>query len=258
MTILDRILADKKEEVRDLRMRVPLEEVAEQARRCDGTRSFLAALKRSPFSLIAEIKKASPSRGTMVENFNHRTLAQEFENGGAHALSVLTDRKYFGGDPSFIREVKQVVGLPVLRKDFIIDEYQIYESRALGADAILLIVRALSAEEFRRLMACARSVGLDVLVETHDRHEIEVAHSAQAEIVGINNRDLLTFEIQLETSMRLREFVDPEALAVSESGIQTRSDVMKLRDAGFQAALVGEGLVTKADRVAAVRELIPD
>ena len=257
MTILDTILADKRVEVAESQTRVPLPEMAKRAQQLQRPRAFKPTLEKVPFALIAEIKKASPSRGNLVEHFDHRKLAEEFEKGGANALSVLTDRKYFSGDPAFIQEVKEVVGLPVLRKDFILDEYQVYESRALGADAILLIVRALSVENLKKLLKCAHSLGMDVLVETHNQEEIQVAHSVGAQIVGINNRDLSTFQVSLETSLRLREFVNPGILVVSESGIHTRNDITALRDAGFRAALVGEGLVTRADRVSAVRELIP-
>jgi indole-3-glycerol phosphate synthase len=257
VTILDTILADKRVEVAELQKRVPLRELTDKALHTQRPRGFKRALEQKSFALIAEIKKASPSRGTLVENFDHRKLAEEFEKGGASALSVLTDRKYFSGDPAFIRHVKEAVGLPVLRKDFIVDEYQVYESRALGADAILLIVRALSAQMLMNLMKCAVSLGMDVLVETHTEEEIHAAHAAGAGIVGINNRDLSTFQASLDTSFRLRKFVAPESLAVSESGIHTRSDMTALRDAGFHAALIGEGLVTSADRVSAVRELMP-
>lgn len=257
MTILDTILADKKVEVAELQKRTPLRELMDHARRSQRPRGFKRALEQKSFALIAEIKKASPSRGTLVEKFDHRRLAEEFERGGASALSVLTDKKYFSGDPAFVQQVKEAVGLPVLRKDFIVDEYQVYESRALGADAILLIVRALSAQMLTHLMKCAVSLGMDVLVETHTEEEIHAAHVAGAGIVGINNRDLSTFQVSLDISLRLRKLVVPGTLVVSESGIHTRSDMAALRDAGFHAALIGEGLVTSADRVSAVRELMP-
>ena len=258
MTILDTILADKRVEIAGLQAQISPKEMLDRARRSPRPRAFKKALEKPPFALIAEIKKASPSRGRLVEDFDHRKLAEEFEKGGASALSVLTDVKYFSGDPGFIREAKDVAGLPVLRKDFIIDEYQVYESRALGADAILLIVRALSSEKLRSLFKCASDLGMDVLIETHNKEEIELANSIRPEIMGINNRDLSTFQVSLETSLGLRQFMNTGTLAVSESGIHTRKDMNALRDAGFRAALVGEGLVTRMDRVSAVKELMLD
>jgi indole-3-glycerol phosphate synthase len=207
--------------------------------------------------LIAEVKRASPSKGTLAENFDHTKIAAEFQAGGAHAISVLTDRKYFGGDQSHIQQVKDVVDVPVLRKDFIIDEYQVYESRALGADAILLIVRALTVSELRHLYECAASLAMAVLVEAHTEKEIEIANSIGAEIIGVNNRDLSTFQANLSTSVALFPFIRSDALAVSESGISSAADVLALRLAGFRAALIGEAVLTRADRAAAVRELIP-
>jgi indole-3-glycerol phosphate synthase len=257
MNFLETILEEKKREIAEAQENVPLDRLVSEARACPRPESFKAALQKAPFALIAEIKRASPSKGTLVNEFDHRQLAKEFQAGGAHALSVLTDRKHFGGDPSFIREVKEVVNLPVLRKDFIVDEYQIYESLCLHADAILLIVKALSAENLRRLHHCALSLGLEVLVETHTRREIETANEIGAEIIGINNRDLSTFIVNIETSLQLGRFIRSDALAVSESGIHSPSDVLMLRDSGFKAVLVGESLVTHTNRIAAVRELLP-
>jgi indole-3-glycerol phosphate synthase len=227
-----------------------------RARASQPPRLFGNSLREVPFALIAEIKRASPSKGVLVREFDHRKLAEEFERGGASALSVLTDKKYFSGDPSFISQIKELVRLPVLRKDFIIDEYQVYESRALGADAILLIVNALSAELLRKFHTCAVSLGMAVLVEAHTENEVMAANSIGAEIIGINNRDLSSFAVSLDTSLRLRRFIRSDAVAVSESGINSADDVRRLREAGFQAALIGEGLVTRPDRSAALREFI--
>lgn len=257
MSFLAEILSEKKREIAEAKKAVPMEILAERVQGCAKPRPFKWVLQQVPFALIAEIKKASPSKGTLVSHFDHRKLAMDFQEGGAQALSVLTDRKYFGGDASFIQQVKEVVELPILRKDFIIDMYQAYESRALGADAILLIVKALSVEELRLLYDCAVSLGMAVLVEAHTEKEIEIANAINADIIGINNRDLSTFAVSLETSLKLRHFVRPEAYAVSESGVRSPADVLALRDAGFRAALIGEGLVRQADRPAAIRELIP-
>jgi indole-3-glycerol phosphate synthase len=249
-------LADKRKEVNEARKIATMEMLAERARASHPPRSFKQALRNVPFALIAEIKRASPSKGLLVKEFDHRELAVEFERGGASALSVLTDKKYFGGDPSFISQIKELVGLPILRKDFIIDEYQVYESRTLGADAILLIVNALSVDQLRKFSDCAASLGMAALVETHTEKDIETANSIGAEIIGINNRDLSSFAVSLETSLTLRRFIRTDAVAVSESGINSAGDMRRLREAGFQAALIGEGLVTRPDRSAALREFI--
>jgi indole-3-glycerol phosphate synthase len=256
VTILETILEDKRKEVAESKKRTGTGQIEQLARDAAPPRPFKKSLQQVPFAIIAEIKKASPSKGVLVRDFDHKTLAVEFQTGGASALSVLTDRKYFGGDASFIREVKEVVDLPVLRKDFIIDEYQVYESRGIGADAILLIVRALSIKELRSFHGLATSLGLAVLVEAHSKEEIEVANSIGAEIIGINNRDLGTFQVNIRTSVNLFPYIDERAIAVSESGIVTRSDILVLQNAGFRAALIGEALATRDNRPAAVRELM--
>jgi indole-3-glycerol phosphate synthase len=258
VSFLDTILEDKRREVAEAKKGTGFERMAAKAKDSEKPRSFVEAMKRKPFALIAEIKKASPSRGILLENFEPRALAAEFEAGGASALSVLTDRKHFRGEPSYIAEVKAVTGLPVLRKDFIVDEYQVYESRAIGADAILLIVRALEVEQLRHFSQLAESLSLGILVETHDEMEIEIANSIGANIIGINNRDLDTFEVRLETSLSLFRHIDSQAIAVSESGISSLADTTALKRAGFRAALVGEGIMTRSDRTAAVRGLIPE
>ena len=256
MTILDTILEDKRKEVAESKKSTGRGQIEKMARDVAPPRLFKESLQEVPFAIIAEIKKASPSRGTLVQDFDHKRLAVEFQSGGASALSVLTDKKYFGGDASFIRDVKEIVDLPVLRKDFIVDEYQVYESRAIGADAILLIVRALSVAELKSYYDLATSLGMGVLVEAHSQAEIEIANSVGAEIIGINNRDLGTFQVSIKTSLELIPHIDKRAIAVSESGISTRGDVLALQNAGFRAALVGEGVVTRGNRAAAVRELI--
>ena len=257
MTILETILAEKQNEVEKSKKAISKDEIIARAIACRSPRPFKRALRQVPFALIAEVKRASPSKGTLAEHFDHTKIAAEFQAGGAHAISVLTDRKYFGGDQSHIQQVKDIVDVPVLRKDFIIDEYQVYESRALGADAILLIVRALTVNELRHLYECAGSLAMAVLVEAHTEKEIEIANSIGAEIIGVNNRDLSTFQANLSTSVALFPFIRSDALAVSESGISSVADVLALRLAGFRAALIGEAVITRADRAAAVRELIP-
>jgi len=257
VTIFETILGEKRNEVAKAMKAISKDHIIERAIACRAPRPFTRTLRQVPFALIAEIKRASPSKGTLVDNFDHTKIAAEFQAGGARALSVLTDRKYFGGDHSHIEQVKAVVDLPILRKDFIVDEYQVYESRALGADAILLIVRALTVSELRHLYECAGSLAMAVLVEAHTEKEIEIANSIGAEIIGVNNRDLSTFQANLSTSVALFPFIRSDALAVSESGISSAADVLALRLAGFRAALIGEAVLTRADRAAAVRELIP-
>jgi len=258
MDVLRTILEDKSVEVSEARRRVPLATIRQQAANVQGLRDFKRALEKPPIAIIAEIKKASPSKGTLTEKFDHLEMAMQYQAGGAHALSVLTDKKYFHGDKSFIEDIKDLTHLPILRKDFIIDEYQVYESRALGADALLLIVRVLSKEQLSELYQCAKATGLATLVEVHSEEELEAANEIGAEIIGINNRDLATFAVDLEQSMRLRPLIRKGALAISESGISTAMDVRSLKNAGFKAVLIGEGLLRHADRSAAVRSIIPD
>jgi indole-3-glycerol phosphate synthase len=258
MDMLRTILEDKRVEVADASRRIPLGAIRQQAAKVEGIRDFKGALEKPPIAIIAEIKKASPSKGTLTEKFDHLELALQYQAGGAHALSVLTDKKYFHGDKTFIEDIKDLTHLPILRKDFIIDEYQVYESRVLGADALLLIVRALSKAQLSELYQCAKLTGLAVLVEAHSEEELEVANDICAEMIGINNRDLATFAVNLEQSVRLRPLIRKGALAISESGISTAIDVRTLKNAGFRAVLVGEGLIRHADRSAAVRSLISD
>jgi indole-3-glycerol phosphate synthase len=256
MSILRTILENKLLEVEEARGRIPLAALKERLNNAPLHRPFAAALRRTEISVIAEIKKASPSRGILVRDFDHRKLADEFKRGGASALSVLTDKKYFQGDPAFLIEIRDTVDLPLLRKDFIIDEYQVYESKLLGADAILLIVKALSRDQLERLHEAALSINLEVLVETHTREEIAEANRIGAGMIGINNRDLESFEVSLNRSLELRHYIRPEALAVSESGIQTAEDRVKLKNAGFQAILVGEGLVMRGNPAEALQDLV--
>lgn len=256
MTSLQDILSHKRSEVQQARNKIPYEEIKKHALAQDTVSHFAGSIKGHGISIIAEIKKASPSHGVLNGTFNHTQLAQDYETGGARALSVLTDEKFFQGHAGFIREVKAVSRLPVLRKDFIIDEYQIYESKVLGADAVLLIVRALDRITLQHFYSIAGSLGLDVLVEAHTADEVEIANSIDAEIIGINNRDLTTFDVSLDHSLRLRDKISPGAIAVSESGIMNPDDVERLSLAGFDAALVGEGLVTKKDRIGALRAMV--
>jgi indole-3-glycerol phosphate synthase len=266
VTILETIVEEKRREVALLpQTQISASELQAAIRERGGCRDFLAAL-RSPthgsVALIAEVKKASPSAGIICPNFDPVKIARHYEAAGASCLSVLTDEKFFQGSLEFLREIRQAVSLPLLRKDFIIDERQILEAIEWGADAILLIVAILDDARLARFNSLAIGAGLAVLVEAHDETELDRAIAAGAQLVGVNNRDLKTFQVDLETTerlaARLRESCEPGAmpLLVGESGIHTRADVDRLTRAGVQAILVGESLMREADMAAKVRELI--
>jgi indole-3-glycerol phosphate synthase len=220
------------------------------------TRNFKLAINQlRDISIIAEIKQASPTRGIIREDFNVRKIAVAYQINGASAISVLTDKEFFKGSPDYIKEVKAVTSLPVLRKDFIIDEYQVYESALIGADAILLITDILSKEEILRFSALAKSLDMAVICEAHSEGELEKAISARQDIIGINNRDLGTFKLSLSTTENLVGLIPEGKTIVSESGIHSRSDVMFLKSIGVNAVLVGEALMEAEDIGAKLREL---
>jgi indole-3-glycerol phosphate synthase len=255
--ILDTILEHKRQEVAESRDRLPVAELIARARDQDEPRDFRAAITgRDRIRLIAEMKKASPSAGVIREDFDPVELAALCEKAGAAAISVLTDARFFQGSLDYLAAVKARVGIPVLRKEFVIDEYQVYESRAAAADALLLIVRALSVSELKRLRELTRELGMHALVEVHSEREVETALDAGAEIVGINNRDLDTFKTDISTTVRLRELLRDETTVVSESGISTPDDVELLERAGVDAVLVGETIMRSADVEAKVKELL--
>lgn len=256
MNVLEAILRQKRIEVREARSALPLVELRRRAVETPPLRPFRSALQQKPIAIIAEVKKASPSHGVLTERFDPLALAREYEKGGASAVSVLTDEQFFQGHKSTLQSIKAAVRLPVLRKDFIIDEYQIYETRVIGADAVLFIVGMLSESQFSSLIDCAREVGLDVLVETHTEEDVARATEHNAEIIGVNNRDLRTFEVSLQHSLNLRPLLRSGVVTVSESGIRSREDVATLRKAGFDAVLVGEGLVTSSNRVQLLKEFL--
>ncbi|HET7313129.1 indole-3-glycerol phosphate synthase TrpC [Salinisphaera sp.] len=257
-TILDRILADKRAEIAAFRGAISEAELMDAIDSAGATRGFAEALRaQTPRAVIAEIKKASPSRGLIREDFDVAWLAQRYEAGGAACLSVLTDRDYFQGDDGFLARARDACGLPVLRKDFMIDPIQIDQSRALGADCILLIAAALSTDLMAELAGRAFELGMDVLAEVHTAGELErVLTLPEATIVGINNRDLHTFDTTLEVSLRLREQIAGDRLLVSESGIFTPDDRLRLNDAGFGAFLVGESFMRQPDPGQALSRLI--
>ena len=257
MTILDEIYKHKLSEVAEDKRRVSLETLKEQCKKKQKARSFGAALKSSTnIRIIAEIKKASPSLGIIREDFNPVEIARIYETGGAAAISVLTDEKFFQGRLSYLTDVKKSVNLPILRKDFIIDSYQIYEARSAGADAILLIAALLTKEEIQHYLELARELDMDCLVEVHSEAELKKVLQTNADIIGINNRDLATFKTDLKTTVRLRHMIPTEKIVVSESGIKSRMDVEKLMKEGVDAILVGETLMKSNDISAKLRELL--
>ena len=257
-TILDEILDAKRDELERAQRETPLSELQERVKGAPFPLNLSGALWGETVRLIAEVKKASPSKSVIVEDYDPASIAAEYAANGAAAVSVLTEADHFQGSLAHLEAVKAVVGpqgLPVLRKDFIFDPYQLFESRAAGADAVLLIVAALSAAQLRELLAAAQTIWLQALVEVHDEAELETALAAGAEIIGVNHRDLRTFEVDRSLSLRLRPLVPAGRLLVAESGIESAADVRRLKGAGFDGILVGEALLTAKDRPAKVREL---
>jgi len=257
--ILNRILARKQQEISARRQTMSLDGLQQQAHAASAARGFVAALKRrveqGESAVIAEIKKASPSKGVIRENFDVVEIAQSYEAGGASCLSVLTDQDFFQGHEDFLVAARSACQLPVIRKDFIVDPYQVVESRAIGADCILLIVAALDDETLAGLHQDARTLGMDVLVEVHNREELERALKLELELVGINNRDLRTFDTSLDTTIKLLELIPAGCLVVTESGIHSREDVALMRQHDVNAFLVGEAFMRVPDPGQGLREL---
>ena len=255
-TILDEILRWKREEVEQRKHAVPLETLRLAVDDAPPCRDFAAALRAPGVSLIAEVKRASPSKGLLRPDLDAAALAREYEAHGAAAISVLTDERYFRGSLDDLRAIRSAVGLPLLRKDFILDPYQVYEARAAGADAVLLIVAALDDGELRSLHDLIHDLGMATLVEVHNAAELARALRIQPRMVGVNNRDLRTFQVDLETTARLRPSVSADVLLVAESGIHTRADVERLGAIGADAMLVGESLVRAPDVGKQIRQLL--
>lgn len=256
--ILDRIVEVKREEVAELAQRFSRRDVEEQVQLMPPTLGFAKALREATayIGLIAEVKKASPSKGVIRPDFDPVEIATTYERAGATCLSVLTDQRFFQGHNDYLRQVRAAVTLPILRKDFLIDERQIYEARLIGADCILLIAAILSTEQLREYQAVAASLGLDVLVEVHDERELERALQAGATLLGVNNRDLRDFSMDLTTTARLAQQVPAGTLLVSESGIVTHEDVRMVKEAGAHAILVGETLMRDPEIVPSVDLLL--
>ncbi len=257
--ILQRILETKRAETESARRAVPQHEMAARARSAPAPRDFVAALRARIAAgrpaVIAEIKKASPSRGLLREPFEPAEIARSYEAAGAACVSVLTDREYFQGAPEHLVAARAACSLPVLRKDFVIDSYQVLEARAMGADCILLIAASLQAEPMRALERLAVELGMAVLVEVHDVGELEAALRLETPLIGVNNRDLRSFETRLETTLSLLPRVPPDRLLVTESGIVAREDAARLRQAGVSAFLVGEAFMRAPDPGVALRAL---
>ena len=257
--ILTTILARKAEEI-EQRSRVrPLSELRARALNQAPTRGFVKAIRNrldaGDAAVIAEVKKASPSKGVIRADFRPADIARSYEAGGAACLSVLTDVDFFQGSNLYLSEARSACGLPVIRKDFIVDAYQVYEARMIGADCILLIVAALEDAQMIELANLAGELGMDVLVEVHDIDELERALQTDCELIGVNNRNLRTFEVSLDTTLALKDAVPPDRILVTESGIATRADVAKMREAGINTFLIGESFMRETDPGAALKRL---
>jgi indole-3-glycerol phosphate synthase len=258
--ILQRILETKRAEIRAAAAAVPPAEMERRARSAPPPRDFLGALRaaidRGRPAVIAEAKRASPSRGVLRESYDPAAIARSYEKGGAACLSVLTDREYFGGAPEHLGAARAACALPALRKDFMIDVYQVHESRGMGADCILLIAATLGIAAMRELEEVALALGMAVLVEVHDDAELDRALQLRTPLVGINNRDLRTFETRLETTLRLRARVPAPRIVVSESGIGGAADIARLSRHGVHAFLIGEAFMRAPDPGAALQQLL--
>lgn len=254
--ILDKIIEVKKEEVAHLKKNRPLEELKHAIRDLPSPRNFQEAISGRECAIIAEVKKRSPSKGVLREDFDPVRIALLYEENGAAAVSVLTDRFFFGGGGVYLSNIKQYVSLPLLRKDFIIDLYQIYETRFLRGDAILLIAAILTDVQLRDYSSLAQSLGLSIVCEVHSHIELAKALASDVKIIGINNRDLATFSVDLGTSASLATSIPADRIIVSESGIRTRQDIETLMKAGIHAFLIGETLMQSANTGQKLRELL--
>ena len=257
--ILEQIVADNQLELEDRKRRVPLEELKRIASEEPPPLDFASALRGERIQLIAEVKKASPSRGVIRPDFNPVEIALIYAGNGASAISVLTEARYFKGSLSHLQDIRKALGnkgLPLLRKDFICDPYQVYESRAYGADSLLLIVAILTPKKLEALLKISHELGMSCLVEIHNRAELEIALKSGARIIGLNNRDLKTFSVDMATTERLRPLIPEDRIVVSESGISNRSDMEKLKKWEVDAVLIGEALMSAPDIATKMKELL--
>lgn len=253
--ILDDIVAKRKTQLEREMSAVPFEEIKKEAGKAPEPKDFKSALLNNNIAVIAEVKKASPSKGVICEDFKPAEIAKTYEKAGANALSVLTEEFYFKGSSGYLKNIRREVSIPILRKDFIISPYQIYEARAIGADAILLIAAVLTGTELKLYNGLAHSLGLACLMEAHNGEELEKVLEAGGEIIGINNRDLKTFNVDLSATARLAEHVPEGKVIVSESGIKTNSDVAAVKSYGADAVLIGETLMRSVSIAETMRQL---
>ncbi|MEE9291580.1 MAG: indole-3-glycerol phosphate synthase TrpC [Acidobacteriota bacterium] len=259
MDILDRILEAKRAELARAKAASPVRRLIERASAAPPPHDLPSALRKAGrVNVIAEVKRASPSRGEIQPRADPVATAREYAEAGAAAISVLTDARFFLGAPEHLSGVRAAVPLPVIRKDFLFDEYQVYESRALGADGLLLITRILDAKTLQMLIGVTRALHMEALVEVHSEEDLRKALDCGAAIIGVNNRDLGTMQVSLDTSLRLAPLLTPEVVRVSESGIETRADIDRLREAGYDAFLVGERLMREASPGRTLAELIAE
>ena len=256
MTILDQLAEHARERVSEAKRKISPKDLKQQALSMKkGSFAFEKALRKDGISFICECKKASPSKGLIAPEFPYLQIAEEYEAAGADGISVLTEPKWFLGSDKYLKEIVDVVSIPCLRKDFTVDEYMIYEAKALGASAVLLICSILGKSEIREYIQICDDLGLSALVETHDEREVQMALDAGARMIGVNNRNLKDFSVNTDNSRRLRELIPSEVLFVSESGVQTAEDVAALRAIGADAVLIGETLMRAADKKAKLAEL---
>ncbi|MBO4515038.1 MAG: indole-3-glycerol phosphate synthase TrpC [Lachnospiraceae bacterium] len=256
MNILEEIAAYTAERIEEEKKKLPLKDLEKEAYALPkGEGVFEKALRKEGLSFICECKKASPSKGIIAEDFPYLSIAKEYEEAGADCLSVLTEPKWFLGSDAYVREITREVKLPVLRKDFTIDEYMILQAKCMGASAVLLIVAILSPEQIKKGLALCDELGLSALVETHDETEADIALNAGARVIGVNNRNLKDFSVDNTLAERMRRLIPEEAVFVSESGVKTAEDIRRITEAGADAVLVGETLMRAADKKMALRVL---
>ena len=254
--ILDQIVDSTRQALTERKLQLPMSELEHLIDACQPCRDFSGCLVKPEMSIIAEVKRASPSKGWLCPNLDVPTLAYSYVQGGAAAISVLTEPTFFHGSLADLSIVREIVSLPLLRKDFIFDSYQVYEARAYGADAILLITAILSPQELADLIALAYSLGMSALVEVHTEAEVEKALATGVSLIGINNRNLVDFSVDLGTTLRLRSLISPSIIVVSESGIRSAADISDLKQAGVDAVLIGETLVTDLNPAGKVEALL--
>ncbi|MFC1901072.1 indole-3-glycerol phosphate synthase TrpC [Chloroflexota bacterium] len=256
--ILDEIITYTKRALEEQKRALPFEKLGNTASEQSTPLDFDSVLRGDGISVIAEVKKASPSKGVIRADFHPVEIARIYAENGASAISVLTEPEYFQGSLDYLRDIKKALGsrIPLLRKDFIFDPYQVYQARAYGADALLLIVAVLSPEQLGELLTLSHELGMKCLVEVHNEAELETALKSGAGIIGINNRDLTTFNVDIETTRKLRPLIPEDRIVVSESGIKTRQDMEKLRSWGVDAVLIGEAFMASDDIASAMKELL--